>query len=321
MIPSTPLAGAATHPETRGQHFAQLFSADECAAILSLAGDVDERVGGTRDIRGQAVDAPDARTRASRIRFLPDGRDQQWVYERVLRAARSANEAPGWGFGSLDSVAPIQVGVYTAEEGGHYDWHADFEDARGSVPAGQSVRIVSMSVQLSAEDAYDGGELQLGLLNMSRGLGDGLAFASNQKHTVHTVSRGVRSSLVAWVRGVPSTAYWEHSLQGTIGLLQKAYAAVTLGDKQTITLRRKRPAGGAGDDGPAASFVPDGLALQLLSKVAIPMKEKRDYEMLRAVTGVALVWHTDHLDRTSVTLRIMVGVWSAQRRPRTCSRS
>lgn len=37
---------------------------------------------------------------------------------------------------------------------------------------------------------------KVGLLNMSRGIGDGIAFASNQKHTVHPVTAGKRLSLV-----------------------------------------------------------------------------------------------------------------------------
>jgi len=68
-------------------------------------------------------------------------------------------------------------------------------------PQPKQGRVLSVSVQLSAPESYSGGELYLGPSMASRGQGDVIIFDSALPHTVTPVTRGMRFSLVAWVRG------------------------------------------------------------------------------------------------------------------------
>jgi len=80
----------------------------------------------------------------------------------------------------------------------HYTWHMD----RGSDITPRKLSIV---IQLSSPDQYQGGDLELFFaephVTAPRGLGDATAFASFVMHRVTPVTRGVRRSLVVWVGG------------------------------------------------------------------------------------------------------------------------
>ena len=217
-LPSEEIGGKG-FPEMRARLFPQLFAPDECDRILKLAEGVAEKVGALGGDDGEGM-RQNEQLRTSRVRFLANNRKRKWVYTRVLQAAKSANEAKGWGLGSLESVEHVQVGVYHSSEAGHYNWHADAEERAAT---DRDLRILSISVQLTHSGDYSGGDLQIGLLNVSRERGHGVIFASNQKHRVHPVTSGSRYSLVAWVQGRPSPAFWGFRTSSTDGLLRKAY--------------------------------------------------------------------------------------------------
>ena len=81
------------------------------------------------------------------------------------------------------------------------------------------VRILSFTVQLSDPAEYEGGELQIGLQNMTRTRGSAVVFPSYQLHRVSPVTEGRRASLVGWVMGEPTTKYWTHAMQSCERLL------------------------------------------------------------------------------------------------------
>jgi PKHD-type hydroxylase len=68
-----------------------------------------------------------------------------------------------------------------------------------------SVRKVSLTIQLSDSDDYEGGELQLlrGRMqeNMPKGKGCVVVFPSYLLHRVSPVTKGKRISMVLWVGG------------------------------------------------------------------------------------------------------------------------
>jgi predicted 2-oxoglutarate/Fe(II)-dependent dioxygenase YbiX len=83
--------------------------------------------------------------------------------------------------------------------GDHYDWHID-------VGQGQSAsRKLGFSVQLSASDEYEGGDLEF--LNLSsdregfRRKGMLLVFPAFLVHRVTPVTKGTRHVIVGWVHG------------------------------------------------------------------------------------------------------------------------
>ncbi len=92
----------------------------------------------------------------------------------------------------------IQLARYDSSNLGFYDWHTDFAGVR-------PLRKISISIQLSRPEDYDGGDLELmyGIqpqkLDKSRGAF--IAFPSFMLHRVTPVTRGTRWSLVAWILG------------------------------------------------------------------------------------------------------------------------
>lgn len=145
-------------------------------------------------------------TRSSMIKWLPRNQAFDWLYERMISMSKEANQAL-WGFDLISSLEAIQYTEYYASENGHYDWHQDI--GVGELP---SKRKVSITIQLSDADEYDGGDLLIctgssgtgeldNNLIMPRGKGVAVLFPSYMMHRVTPVTRGVRRSLVLWVGG------------------------------------------------------------------------------------------------------------------------
>lgn len=165
-----------------------VFSPDDCARILALA---QHRTGhsGTVDARADANDP----IRRSTVRFVYPGEDADWVFARLDQAVLRLNAA--YGFELQGFFEGVQVASYG--EGGHYGWHMDIG------PDVFSTRKLSLSVQLTREADYDGGELEflVGGDVASRAQGTLIAFPSFLVHRVRPITRGERWSLVSWVAG------------------------------------------------------------------------------------------------------------------------
>lgn len=88
------------------------------------------------------------------------------------------------------------------KEGGNYNWHCDY----GTSPHRGLVRKLSMSIQLSNSDEYEGGELQLidysnHTITVSRDCGSVVVFDSKLPHKAWPVTFGTRYVLVGWASG------------------------------------------------------------------------------------------------------------------------
>jgi predicted 2-oxoglutarate/Fe(II)-dependent dioxygenase YbiX len=143
------------------------------------------------------VGSMDPAVRRSQVVFLGPEQKYHWLYERVWAAARECNRT----FFAVDiqTVEPnIQLGRYDASDQGHYTWHTDFADVR-------PLRKISVSVQLSRSEDYEGGDLEVlfsnSPLRLDRERGSFIAFPSFMLHRVTPVTRGTRWSLVAWILG------------------------------------------------------------------------------------------------------------------------
>jgi Rps23 Pro-64 3,4-dihydroxylase Tpa1-like proline 4-hydroxylase len=94
----------------------------------------------------------------------------------------------------------LQYTVY--EEGEYYNWHVDSVG-----PENGFTRKLSFSLQLSNEDEYDGGELQImdtfgnSTYFAPKERGTIIIFDSRVKHRVRKIKRGTRKSIVGWVMG------------------------------------------------------------------------------------------------------------------------
>jgi PKHD-type hydroxylase len=132
-----------------------------------------------------------------------DSQDAAWLYERIAQRIATANAAY-FEFDLTGLIEPVQFLKYTTGKGerpdGHYSWHVDFGE--GSM----STRKLSMVIQLSPGDAYDGADFTIASafghqrLNY-REQGAAFAFPSWSPHMVGPLTRGVRYALVAWVHG------------------------------------------------------------------------------------------------------------------------
>lgn len=97
-------------------------------------------------------------------------------------------------------LRPMQLGRYGLGQG--YDWHQDLGKFISSR------RKLSLCIQLSSSDDYDGGRVEFFRNDDSaaacpRERGTIVIFPSWMMHRVTPITRGVRWSLVAWVEGPP----------------------------------------------------------------------------------------------------------------------
>ena len=87
--------------------------------------------------------------------------------------------------------------------GTNYHWHSDTGGGMASL------RKLSFSLQLTAPEAYDGGDLEFTepindeMRAMCRQQGTAVIFPSYVTHRVTPITRGARISLVGWISGPP----------------------------------------------------------------------------------------------------------------------
>ena len=105
-------------------------------------------------------------------------------------------------FGFDDVRITDQAQFTEYPEGGFYDWHMYSDVVMLHDPP---VRKISMTLLLSPEDQFEGGDLELMTPGKKAKLkqGHAICFASFLNHRVAPVTRGVRQSLVMWFGGTP----------------------------------------------------------------------------------------------------------------------
>jgi PKHD-type hydroxylase len=177
------------------EHWAYLnnfFTPEECARIIAI---------GESKIPSKGIVGGEFRleeTRDSTIAWLYAADDMDWVFRKVTDAVMSLN-SQFFKFDLFGFSEGFQFTRYDAPSG-FYGLHVD-----KSVHS--SVRKLSLTIQLSSPEDYEGGELALqigpeGSL-MSKGLGNLVVFPSYVLHEVRPVTKGTRYSLVAWITGTP----------------------------------------------------------------------------------------------------------------------
>jgi PKHD-type hydroxylase len=172
-----------------------LFSAVECNRILDMSRQfpIRESLLGAGEDSGRM----DLYTRTSRVRWVQVAAETAWVYERVRDAALYVNQFYQF---DLSGCMPIQVTEYPV--GGHYNWHIDIGEGE------PSKRKLSISVQLSDPEGYQGGDLEfldeaVNDQQKFRMQGSAIIFPPYLAHRVGIVTKGVRWSLIAWFGGPP----------------------------------------------------------------------------------------------------------------------
>lgn len=171
--------------------FADAFSADECAQLIDVFTAEDAQDGGL------VVDRLEHEVRKSSLVWLPVREDLAWVEARMAKLAADANRQL-FGYALDGFEEQLQLAAYGP--GHYYDWHID--RGQGSL-AGR--RKLTLSVQLSKADQYEGGALEINAdgqpFPASCHQGAAVAFAATTLHRVAPIVSGLRHSLVAWVHG------------------------------------------------------------------------------------------------------------------------
>lgn len=142
------------------------------------------------------IEGDDASYRNSQIAWVGLNNKTKWLYQKLTEMIAEANTQ--WGFELHSLTDDIQLTKYEAPSG-HYGWHQD-------IGSGElSLRKISLVMQLSSPDEYEGGELQLNvggrIVSCPRGLGDVIIFPSYMLHQVTPVTKGTRKSIVLWAGG------------------------------------------------------------------------------------------------------------------------
>jgi PKHD-type hydroxylase len=137
--------------------------------------------------------------RSSIVRWVPMNEETKYIYERLINMALEANNEL-WGFDVNSIIEEIQYTEYYGTNDGHYDWHLDIGDEI-------DYRKISITVQLSDKDEYEGGHLEMktGPIDLITPKEKGLStiFPSFMLHRVNKVKTGLRRSLVLWISGPP----------------------------------------------------------------------------------------------------------------------
>jgi PKHD-type hydroxylase len=140
----------------------------------------------------------DTKKRTTTISWLPF-EEMQPMYNDINNFIQKANRNH-FGFEDIQITEQAQFTEYPT--GGFYDWHMDTDVNMQHEPP---VRKISMTLLLSPENQFEGGDLELMAPGKKVKLtqGSAICFASFLNHRVAPVTQGVRQSLVMWFGGTP----------------------------------------------------------------------------------------------------------------------
>lgn len=171
--------------------FDKVFSPEELQQIDNLQSLYSYHLGTTV---GNTEDSD--QIRKSKVKWIHHDENSSWLYDRIQTMVLEANQV--WQFHLNSIIDSIQYTEYYGG-GGHYGWHMDI----GPYPINH--RKISITIQLSNPDEYQGGDLELwtgvGQVQAPRSQGCAVLFPSFMVHRITPVQSGTRKSLVLWVGG------------------------------------------------------------------------------------------------------------------------
>ena len=137
--------------------------------------------------------------RKSQVLFIPRNKHTLWLYYKLGELVTRVNKQMKWDFDITTMSEQIQYAEYNSEYEGFYEWHLDIGDNSSCK------RKISISIQISDEREYEGGELQFktGIteIDAPKNFNSVVLFPSYLLHRVKPVTKGIRKSLVLWISG------------------------------------------------------------------------------------------------------------------------
>lgn len=193
--------------------YPKFFAPEMCDSILAEVEHIkfkDGAIGSDADwITGAPKVFPEIRSAQTRTfdKFTLDKNGEfgfKDLYDVVNHKIEECN-SQYFGFHTTHLTA-MNVTTYRTDRLGHYSWHTDtFME-----PSKPTQRKLSVVVQLSDPNDYEGGNLEIDLLNSSnnhldpesiRERGTMIVFCSLLPHRVTPITKGIRHSLVGWKEG------------------------------------------------------------------------------------------------------------------------
>ena len=208
------------------------FTEEECDTLIDIAKQTEIKtgqIGNPSESSKKNEGTDDNRIRSSSVCWFTQDMMPAHIEQKIHDAMCLANEDTGWNFDIAYRQA-YQYTIYDAPEttkkdrGDFYTWHTD--SGPFLYPNGCH-RKLSMTVQLSDQDDYEGGHFQwlephqqfdkmftnvsnidmtdaVKTLSFSaKSIGSVVVFPSFLYHQVTPVLRGTRKSLVCWFSGKP----------------------------------------------------------------------------------------------------------------------
>ena len=175
-----------------------VFTPEQCQMIINSGRSEPRNDAYVGNEKGTRSGVYDTKTRTSHISWIPF-KKMKAMYEKLEQVMKTTN-ANHFGFDGMCINEQAQYTEYP--EGGFYDWHMDSEVNMQHEPP---VRKISMTLLLSPENEFEGGDLEL----LKEGKvakikqGHAIFFASFLRHRITPVIRGNRKSLVMWFGGSP----------------------------------------------------------------------------------------------------------------------
>jgi len=175
-----------------------VFSSPECDRIIEQANQEDLVQRNRGGIEGTLDNETVKKIRRTNVAWIIANKDEnKWIFERLTGAINQINKQ-FYNF-DLDKIENLQFSEYREDEKGFYGKHIDM------LMNSFNVRKLSVSVQLTDETAYEGGDLMMHTgstpYKTTRKKGSVIAFPSYTLHEVTPVTKGTRHSLVAWAVG------------------------------------------------------------------------------------------------------------------------
>jgi len=174
--------------------------ADLIKNIVNQCESINNLTEGTVGLEGEEKMLKNIRN--SEVAFLPDTHWIACVMRQIVEQFNTENFMYDLHPGFDNHI--IQYGVY--KPSGHYTWHKDADLFADENKPDLSIRKLSVTVQLSEPDDYEGGELQMqgpdgALYTCPKERGTVIVFDSRTLHRVRPIKSGIRKSLVGWVNG------------------------------------------------------------------------------------------------------------------------
>lgn len=174
--------------------YENVFTEEELGYILEWGEETDLQ---PAEI-GESDDNVVTEIRQSEVGWIDCHEGTQWIFDRFAEFALDANEKMNWNFNLMGFGDEIQYTKYYGTNKGHYSWHGDIGPA-------VSHRKLSLVLQLTDPEEYEGGELEISIgsrtLRVPRVKGGLAIFPSFVLHRVLPVTDGERRSLVSWISG------------------------------------------------------------------------------------------------------------------------